>query len=234
MRAFHRKLLGWLVLFPLATGCAKFPGQPDPADRPELPGDVVTFAPLYKKHCSGCHGADGKFGAGPPLNDPLFRALILESELNKVITDGRRGTPMSAFAKDKGGTLSPKQIAVLVAGIKSWGTTAKVENLPPYLASDEGQGNPASGKVVFAKACAGCHGKDGKNDGMGSLLDPSYLASTSDQLLRRLIVTGRSDLGMPDYSGKLGREPNFQPLNLAEIRDVTAWLISHRHSTTPK
>ena len=41
--------------------------KPKFADRP-VPSDQVTnFDVLYKTHCAGCHGADGKLGPAPPV-----------------------------------------------------------------------------------------------------------------------------------------------------------------------
>src|SRR5262249_12617460 len=74
------------------------------------------------RNCAGCHGATGEMGPAPPLNDPLFRAAIPEEELKNVISKGRRSaagtkhdprTPMPAFLKENGGTLSEEQIKVL-------------------------------------------------------------------------------------------------------------------------
>src|SRR5205085_7892511 len=93
----------------LAAGC-DLPGQPKLADRP-VPADQVTdFDALYKTHCAGCHGADGKLGPAPPLNDPLFLTVVPDTELRRVITEGRavtaaQKTPMPAFAREKGGPL---------------------------------------------------------------------------------------------------------------------------------
>ena len=44
-----------------------------PADKPVPPTSVLEFTALYATNCAACHGADGKLGAAPPLNDPLFR-----------------------------------------------------------------------------------------------------------------------------------------------------------------
>ena len=53
-----------------------------PASRP-------TSTVLYRRNCAGCHGADGKLGPAPPLNDPIFLAIVADDELLQVITDGR-------------------------------------------------------------------------------------------------------------------------------------------------
>jgi mono/diheme cytochrome c family protein len=93
------------------------------------------------------------------------------------------------------------------------------------------------GARVFARACAGCHGpqgkgsKDGDRSGSrdgGAINDPAFLALISDQELRRYAITGRPDLGMPAYDGKEGRGPDFEPLTSVEIDDVVALLAYWR------
>ena len=64
-------------------------------------------------------------------------------------------------------------------------------------------GEPRSaGAGVFARACAGCHGDQGQGGERrrqaGAINDPAFLALISDQALRRIVITGRPDLGMPD------------------------------------
>jgi len=115
----------WLRLAPLLSalsvsllsGC-DLPGKPNSADRPVPPEQVLDFSKLFGTNCAGCHGADGKFGPAPPLNDSLFRALIPEGELERVITDGRDGTSMPGFAVARDGALTPMQIKLLVYEIK--------------------------------------------------------------------------------------------------------------------
>ena len=70
MSGHHRRPL-IAILLALTAGC-DFPGRPRPADRPVPADQVLDFAALYRENCAGCHGADGKHGPAPPLNDPLF------------------------------------------------------------------------------------------------------------------------------------------------------------------
>jgi hypothetical protein len=62
----------------------------------------------------------------------------------------------------------------------------------------------------------------------GALNDPAFLALISDQALRRLIITGRPDLGMPPFNGKAGRPPDFRALRSSDIDDLVALLRSWR------
>jgi mono/diheme cytochrome c family protein len=104
------------LLVTLVVGCDP-PGKPKPDDRP-VPADQVTnFDALYANRCAGCHGIDGKLGPAPPLNDPIFLAIVPDAELLRVITAGRAVTPaqkspMPAFRVGKGASLSDTQVKV--------------------------------------------------------------------------------------------------------------------------
>ena len=262
-----RKGRWWVVtlLAALAVGCDP-PGRPSLADRPVPADQVADFDALYKTHCAGCHGTDGRLGPAPPLNDPLFLAIVPDSELLRVIREGRAVTPgqkspMPAFSLGEGGSLSlaqaevwaqlkkeipaaPRQqsqltavqIRVLAEGIKNrWGPPASpTGSAPPYLApAGSSAAKKAEGTRVFARACAGCHGKEGEGverDGRlrRKINDPAFLALISDQVLRRYAITGRPDLGMPPYDGTDGRSPDFQPLTSEEIDGLVVLLARWR------
>ena len=55
----------------------------------------------------------------------------------------------------------------------------------------------------------------------------------SDQLLRRLIITGRPDLGMPSYRDHNGRSADYRSLTSQEVDDLVALLATWRRSSTP-
>jgi mono/diheme cytochrome c family protein len=170
------------------AGC-DFPGRPKPADRPVPADKVLDFAVLYRENCAGCHGADGKLGPAPPLNDSLFRAIVPEDELEGIVTKGRNKTLMPAFAKENGGPLTAAQVQVLVKEIKGvrykivegrevvtdkggiepkWGVPdAPPKGVPAYRESsaysqDVVAGKKGKGMPVFARACAQCHGDKGQ------------------------------------------------------------------------
>jgi mono/diheme cytochrome c family protein len=221
------------LLAVLGAGCDP-PGRPGPADRP-VPADRVTdFATLYKTHCAGCHGADGRLGPAPPLNDLLFLAIVPNDELPRVIREGRavspgQRSPMPAFAHDRGGPLTDQQVEALAKGIKArWGGAPPKEESPPYLAPKE-TGDKGRGAMVFALACDACHGDKGQGaEQAGAINDRAFLALISDQALRRVVITGRRDLGMPDYSGDNSRSPGFKPLSSEQINDLVALLACWR------
>jgi len=243
-RPCKRKLLPggwhtWAAALLLSAGGCSFPGQPDPADRPVPPSQIVEFEPLYERHCAGCHGADGELGPAPPLNDPLFLAIVPDDVLLQMVNEGRPAALMPAFARQHGGRLTAAQVKALATGIKpQWGSrdVLDVETVPPYLLTgdDAGFSDPMAvdrGRALFATACAGCHGEYGKS-GEGALAGPvndaRLLELFSDQVLRRLIITGRPDLGMPTFAQGDGRPDDFQPLTSDQISDLVALLRHFR------
>lgn len=220
----------------LLAGC-DFPGQPDPANRPRVPSQITDFAVLFKNNCAGCHGAEGKLGPAPPLNDPLFLHIASAEQIAQVIHDGRRDTPMPAFARDLGGTLTDQQIEILATGLSEHWQTEKQfpNNVPAYEAAASPDRQPASADVtrgaeLFAQACAECHGTNGTGEGgyAGAINDPDFLALISDQALRRIVITGRPDLGMPNYAEDDGRAADYQPLTSDQIGDLVALMASWR------
>jgi mono/diheme cytochrome c family protein len=223
----------------LLLGC-DLPGKPNPGSMAEASEETTSFATLFRHNCAGCHGANGQLGPAPPLNDPMFLAIVSDAELERVVRQGRRGTPMPAFDREAGGSLTDAQVNVFVEGIKShWKTDEHFDEPPPaYLAAKGDDLQPAgdsreSGARVFSQACAGCHGEDGRGgegsaDSSNPINEPAFLALISNQALRRIIITGRPDLGMPNYSGRDGRPDDFQPLTSTQIDDLVALLASWR------
>jgi len=245
-----------LVFLSLTAGC-DLPGRPRAADRPVPADRVMDFPALYGQNCAGCHGADGKLGPAPPLNDPIFRAIVPEEDLRQIITTGRANTLMPAFAMENGGALTGPQIQVLVKEIKGipykvaekktggadrlevaadahgiapkWGTPATAaHDVPAYRAPPNRPGNKEKGAAVFARACAGCHGSHGQGDeARGAINDRVFLALLSDQVLRRYVITGRPDLGMPGFAERPDQW-HFTPLTEPEVGDLVALLASWR------
>jgi mono/diheme cytochrome c family protein len=241
-------------------GCnANLPGKPSRADRPVPAEKELSFTKIFDANCAGCHGQDGKLGPAPPLNDPLFRAIVPATALEKVLSEGRhvgdQPTPMPPFARRQGGTLSPAQIQVLIHEIKGqryktvkqvddggktnvkvvadnngiapkWGSVAAPpSSVPPYQVPSTA-GDAKRGVKAFARACAGCHGDNGKGD--ITINDVAFLALISDQALRRIMITGRPDLHMPNYAEKHDRPEDFRPLDAGDLADLGAVLSAWR------
>ena len=228
-------LLAALVILGLAMGCDRLPGKPNPEERWKPGTEVADFPQLYAQNCSGCHGAEGRLGAARPLNDPLYLSLISNDALRQMIAQGVPGSAAPALAQQAGGSLTDKQIDILIEEMRSrWGATESSKNvaLPSYglrnaSAAGSGPGDQQRGAAAYTKYCAQCHGKDGSGGPKGgSVVNPAYLALVSDQALRTTVIVGRLDLGMPDWRAYI---PG-QPMSPQEISDVVAWLGSHRQA----
>jgi len=213
------------------VGCSNAPGKPKPVVNDGVPTPVMAFAPLYSTYCAGCHGAEGKLGPAPPLNDPLFLKIISDEELTSVVANGRSGTSMPAFLLSKGGLLNAAQVKVLVEGLRSQWSKPEYPGDVPTLSGT--LGDVERGKSLFTMACASCHGEDGKGgtfegQPVGAINEPAFLTLSTNAVLRRLIITGRPDLGMPNFAGKSGRPAGFKPLTNSDVSDLAAVLASWR------
>jgi len=216
----------YMSIPPLLTGCDTLPGRPAEADRPLRPADVKDFSRLYSENCSGCHGADGRFGAALALNNPVYLALVDDAALRRVIAGGVPGTSAPPFARSAGGLLTDEQIDILINGMRmQWAQPDALAGagLPPYAA--DGSGDAHGGAAVYDAACRSCHGADGTGThSLGSIVDPAFLTLVSNQALRTLIIAGRPDLRHPDWRSY----PVGQPLTAQQVSDVVAWLAARR------
>jgi mono/diheme cytochrome c family protein len=112
--------------------------------------------------------------------------------MRATIADGVRGTSMAAFAQRAGGMLTEKQIDALVDGIRSrWSRAGALAgaNPPSYAATSAGDIH--RGAAVYQTFCQSCHGADGRGGPKGSAItNDSFLALTSDQGLRTMVIAG--------------------------------------------
>jgi mono/diheme cytochrome c family protein len=239
-------LLAFIVALPLLMGCnVRLPGKPTEADRWRAPADISDFNELYKQNCAGCHGSDGRLGAARPLNDSLYLSFIPDDALKQVISQGRNGTNMPAFSQPAGGTLTDRQIELLIAGMRaSWSKPEafKGVDIPAYSATEtltdkasdasivkaSTSGDAPSGARAYQTYCARCHGANGAGGQAGSIVDPNFLNLVSDQGLRTTVVVGRSDLGKPDWRSNVAGHP----MSPQEIDALVAWLASQRQTSS--
>ena len=205
--------------------CDSLPGRPKPADLPLRPSAINDFSQLYSENCAGCHGTDGKFGPAIALNNPTYLAIADDVSIRRNVANGVRGTAMPPFALSAGGSLTDKQIDILIDGMrKKWAGAASLAEGAPSYASKE-TGNPNRGASIYEANCQSCHGTEGKGGAAGgSIVDPSYLSLVSNQYLRTITIVGRPDLHHPDWK----QYTSGQLLKSNQVSDVVAWLISKR------
>lgn len=210
----------------LSTGCGGPHGQPAKGSEVLAPNEVLEFSTLYAENCAGCHGAEGRGGAAIALANPVYLAIADDTSIHKVIANGVRGTAMSAFAESAGGMLTDAQIDAITKGIRSrWSQQGVLDaaTVPSY--APKSLGDAQRGEGAYKTYCESCHGPGGGGGRKGSAItDDSFLALVSDQGLRTVVITGRPELGAPDWRGNVpGR-----PMSDQEVTDVVAWLASRR------
>lgn len=210
-----------------ANGCGKLPGKPAPGPEVPRPDSVLSPRVLFAQNCAGCHGADGMHGPSTPLASPVYQALVDETILRRVVSQGLPGSMMPAFSQKFGGDLTDAQVDAIVHGIRAnWykGNVLTGANPPPY--ADDGKGNVKAGEQVYAGNCANCHGPAGGKIGeAGSVLNPAFLSLVVPQTIRTTVIVGRPDLGMPDW-----RDQKDNPMTAQEVSDVVAFLVAQKPS----
>ena len=213
----------------LLSGCSSPPGQPRKDSEILPPNEVMEFKTLYADNCAGCHGAEGRGGAAIALANPVYLGIADDATIRKVIANGVAGTSMPAFSESSGGTLTDKQIDVIANGMRSrWSQPEALAGANPPSYAAKFSGNVQQGELAYGKYCASCHGSSGQGGAKGSAItNDSFLALISDQELRTIVITGRPELGAPDWRGYV---PN-KPMSDQEITDVVAWLGSRRVQT---
>lgn len=212
----------------LLSGCGVPHGLPKRDSEVQAPNDVLNFATLYAENCAACHGPEGRGGAAIALANPVYLAIADDAAIRKVIVNGVKGTAMPAFAQSAGGMLTAAQIDVITREIRSrWSKQGILDaaTVPSYAAKSIGDAQ--RGEVAYKTFCESCHGPGGAGASKGSAItNASFLALVSDQGLRTIVITGRPELGAPDWRENVpGR-----PMSDEEITDVVAWLASHRVS----
>jgi mono/diheme cytochrome c family protein len=220
--------LGWSVATLASTllvSCDSAPGRPVKGSEALAPNEVVEFRALYASNCAGCHGREGRGGAAIGLADPVYLAIADDKAVHDTIATGVRGTAMPAFAESAGGMLTDAQIDVITSGIRSWKGPGVLDGPNPPSRVARSAGDPRRGEAAFGTYCASCHGARGEGGPKGSAVaNDSYLALVSDQGLRTVVITGRPELGAPDWRGNV----QGRPMTDEEVTDVVAWLASRR------
>lgn len=208
------------------SGCNSPPGEPQNNAEILAPSEVTDFRTLYAENCAACHGSEGKGGAAIALADPVYLAIADDASIRKVISNGVKGTSMPAFAQSAGGMLTNKQIDVITSEMRFRWSRPEIlngANAPAYTAKSAG--NVQQGEIAYGTYCASCHGTQGQGGRKGSAItNDTFLALVSDQGLRTIVITGRPELGAPDWRGNVPGKP----MSDQEITDVVAWMASHR------
>ncbi len=184
----------------------------------ETPNPLIG-SHLYRAYCLVCHGKEGT-GAGP-----------LAKKLNLRPADLSSGK----YQKEKVETLAEtirRYRKAADSNMPNWGLVLPhddVKHIAAYITTltlkdIKFRGNTRRGRIIYKNACAACHGKNGRGDG----------------ILAQLIQIDMVDFSQPDGMRKLRNDRNllkairegkgdFMPswvgtLNDDEIIDVAAYV----------
>jgi len=190
--------------------------------KPEPPVPLTHGAELYGRMCAVCHGEKGegyKADRAPRLAGVEFQASVSDQHLREAIKHGRNATTMSAWAKERGGPLSPEDIEQVIAFLRTW-------RKGPPVALDEAlvSGDRARGETLFARECVRCHGERGVGGPNVHIGNPQFLETASNGFIRYAIKNGRPGTLMPGFSQTIGAEG---------IEDLTALLRSWINPPAP-
>ncbi len=83
---------------------------------PNVVGDPNNGALVFEQNCAVCHGANGEGRVGATLGR-VWSAIRADLEIENVITNGIKGSPMPAWGQVNGGPLSKSEVDDLVAYI---------------------------------------------------------------------------------------------------------------------
>ena len=182
---------------------------------------ALDGATLYASLCAVCHGADGtgyKADHAPSLVNRTFLESATDEQLRRSIVDGRPGTSMAAYGRERGGPLGGDAVARLVAWIRGHGSAPAT--IPPRGAGDVKRGGP-----LYATSCARCHGTAQARGEAVHLANPRFLEVASDAFLGWAVVHGRPGTPMEAWEGKLTGP---------QIDDVVAFVRSFEHPAEPE
>lgn len=177
---------------------------------------------LYGRMCVVCHGPTGegyKADNATALSHPDFLASVSDGFLKRSITNGRSGTVMSSWGKERGGPLPPSDVDALVAYLRTWQTK-------PSVTLDERPltGDATRGKATFDAQCTKCHGPTGTTGPNVRIGNADFIGDATNGFLRYAIKNGRLGTPMPSFDQTLGD---------AGIEDVIAYLRNWQSVQTP-
>jgi cytochrome c oxidase cbb3-type subunit 3 len=179
---------------------------------------------LFQQNCAVCHGREGNGGVGIPLNLADFLNTASDHYLQQTIKLGRPGRIMPAFNH-----LTSIQINNIIAYIRSWQKNTTI----PYYSTELIIADRHKGQHIYQRICSHCHrdkGIGGKGTGVTfsrprdaqiiapAIANPAFLQSASDQMIKRIIMTGRNSTPMSSAKS--------MGLTETDVNNVVAYLRS--------
>jgi mono/diheme cytochrome c family protein len=190
--------------------------------------EVAHGAWLYTQYCYRCHQAyaDTRMGRG-----------ARETDLKKVVENGKTATQMTAFSRAKGGPLKAREIAAILTYIAAWERLGAAPALPegvlvPPTPDPAGlipialpvfpavEGGVGHGAVLYAVHCRRCHGEGGRG-GLGPRLARTWQVVRADLRIRSAVAQGVAGSPMRAWT-----QANDGPLTEQAVDDLAALIVT--------
>ena len=176
-------------------------------------------AEVFIRNCAGCHGRQG-LGDGPaavaliPTPRNLATAQFSDRSLSESLWNGVRGSSMPSWSD-----LPSGELRGLVAYLK---TIAPTEPPPDLTALER-----ATGKAIYVKQCAVCHGQTGAGDGpTAASLAPAptnfHEVQPTVEYAQAALANGVQGSAMPKWGPKL---TPAEALTVGPLRSVVLWEV---------
>jgi cytochrome c oxidase cbb3-type subunit 3 len=182
-------------------------------------------ATIFGAFCSGCHGLSGEgrrapgMAAFPSIGNADFLSLAGDDFLMETVKRGRPGRRMPPWGEKEGG-LRPDELRAVVAWLReSSGVPARTDTKPVRWVN----GDAAEGRILFSKACAGCHGAKGEGGEGPALNNKVLLGAATDTYLVETISRGRRGTAMEGFNGA---SPVRPALSSGEIQSIVVFIRS--------
>lgn len=181
-----------------------------------IEGDVLPGKERFIRFCGQCHGLQGEGGIGPAIGKTAFLNSVTDGFIQAMVTRGRDGTEMRSFTEtgDDLARLDETELANIIAYLRS--QSHQVDGVSKSLT-----GTPISGKILFERNCAQCHGDGGVGSYAPELGTPQFLRAASDSYLQATMALGRHQTLMkPMIRGGAG----VVELASREVNDIISYL----------
>jgi cytochrome c oxidase cbb3-type subunit 3 len=183
-----------------------------------ISGDSRKGQDLFHYLCVRCHGKYGQGGIAPAILNADFLRAASDQYLRESISLGRSHTAMLGWTRG----LPPKErltgqnLNNIVAYMRQ-----SINTIREIIYPGESLGNPASGKKLFIKICAECHGNKGEGKQAPALNNQEFLNAASNGFLLATITLGRTGSPMPSW-GQYS-EKN-RKLSAKERNDIVSYI----------
>ncbi len=174
----------------------------------------------FNSVCAQCHGPEGEGHIGPAIGGREFLNSVDDQFLREMISHGRSGTGMRSNLQGTDGFagLSEQQVDEVIAYLR-------VLETKPFstIGRTVTAGDIGTGRDLFSRNCAQCHGVAGSGGDGPGIGRPGFLATVSDGFLEGTIANGRTGTEMRAFSPG---QHALADLAEEEVRAIVAYLRS--------